>query len=276
MNSFSFALLLFPILVLLFVYWSIRHAWWRPNVNIIYPRILMYHMISPHLPKSKSKFNRLRVPPSEFEKQLRWLKKNGWISMTMSELAKCDVVPPKTVVLTFDDGYADNYANAFPLLKKYKMKATIYLVVNRFHQTWASDKDTKQSSEELNSEPMLSHEMVQEMLSSGLIEFGSHTLNHVNLPTLSYEQKQTEIARSKIMLEEQYAILCDSFAYPFGFFDKDDVSLVAQSGYTNAVTTQNGYEAWENSNKFQLKRVMISGRQGMIDFMLKITKGKNR
>jgi hypothetical protein len=80
----SFILLLFPTLVLLFVYWSLRHAWWRPNVDIRYPRILMYHMVSPHLPKNKSKFNRLRVPPSEFEKQLRWLKKNGWISVTMS------------------------------------------------------------------------------------------------------------------------------------------------------------------------------------------------
>lgn len=272
----SFVILLFPTLVIIFVYWSIRHAWWRPNVDLAYPRILMYHMISPHLPKKQSKFNRLRVLPSEFEKQLQWLKKNGWISMTMRELAKYDAVPPKTVILTFDDGYADNYINAFALLKKYQMKATIYLVVNRFHQTWASDKDTKHKSQELNAEPMLSHEMVQEMLTSGLIEFGSHTLNHVNLPTLRYEEKQTEIARSKIMLEEQYGILCDSFAYPFGFFDKGDVFLVAQSGYTNAVTTQNGYEAWENTNKFQLKRVMISGRQGMIDFMLKITKGKNR
>jgi len=271
-----FLIAIFSASLLFAVYWSMRHAWWRHNVNIAYPRILMYHMVSPHLPKSKSKFNRLRVPPEEFEKQLKWLKKNNWTSMTMAELEKLDVIPPKTVILTFDDGYADNYMNAFPLLKKYTMKATIYLVVNRFDKTWASDKDTKQSSEELNLEPMLSHDMVQEMLASGLIEFGSHTLNHVNLPTLSAEKKQTEIAQSKIMLEEQYAILCESFAYPFGFFDPEDVSLIEKNGYTNAVTTINGYEAWENTNKFQLKRVMISGRQGMIDFMLKITKGKNR
>ena len=196
--------------------------------------------------------------------------------MTMQELAQHTTIPPKTVVLTFDDGYADNYTNAFPLLKKYGMKATIYLVLNRFEKNWAMDKDSSKQSAELNEEPMLTHEMVQEMVQSSLIEFGSHTLNHVNLPTLSYEEKQNEIAHSKIMLEEQYAILCDSFAYPFGFFDKDDVTVVAENGYTNAVTTLNGYEAWEDTNKLQLKRVMISGRQGMIDFWLKIIKGRNR
>ncbi len=269
------SLIIFVVLACI-VYFSLRHAWWRPNVDIHFPRILMYHMINHHLPKKQSKFNRLRVPPKEFEKQLLWLKKNGWQSMTMQELAQHTTIPPKTVVLTFDDGYADNYTNAFPLLKKYGMKATIYLVLNRFEKNWAMDKDSSKQSAELNEEPMLTHEMVQEMVQSSLIEFGSHTLNHVNLPTLSYEEKQNEIAHSKIMLEEQYAILCDSFAYPFGFFDKDDVTVVAENGYTNAVTTLNGYEAWEDTNKLQLKRVMISGRQGMIDFWLKIIKGRNR
>ncbi|MDD3462268.1 MAG: polysaccharide deacetylase family protein [Sulfurospirillaceae bacterium] len=272
----SFILLLFPTLIFLFVYWSLRHAWWRSNVDIRYPRILMYHMVSPHLPKNNSKFNRLRVPPSEFEKQLQWLKKNGWISMTMSELTKCDFAVPKTVVITFDDGYADNYTNAFPLLKKYGMKATIYLVVNRFENNWAVDKDTKQSSEELNKQDMLSHEMVQEMLASELIEFGSHTLNHANLPALSIEQKKEEIVCSKKILQDVHGIVCQSFAYPFGFFDSTDVSLVKEAGYANAVTTKNGYENLNNANYFEFKRIIISGRQGMIDFKLKIRKGRNR
>lgn len=264
------------LLSILFIYWSLRHAWWRPNINLLYPRILMYHMVSPHLPKKQSKFNRLRVTPKEFEKQLQWLKENGWTSLTMSELTHMKTSPAKTVVLTFDDGYADNYTQAFPLLKKYAMKATIYLVVNRFDRSWAQDKDTKQSSQELNNEAMLTSEMVFEMLSSGLVEFGSHTLNHVNLPLQTTEQKQAEIQESKQILETHYGITCNSFAYPFGFYDSHDISYVKQSGYTNAVTTHNGYEPWNEANKYEIKRVMISGKQKLFDFQLKLLKGQNR
>lgn len=78
------------------------------------------------------------------------------------------------------------------------------------------------------------------------------------------------------MLEEQYAISCQSFAYPFGFFDSKDTTIVKESHYTNAVTTKIGYENLINENYFQLKRVMISGRQGLTDFKLKIMKGRNR
>jgi len=112
----------------------------------------MYHMVSEHLEKDKSKFNRLRVKPEEFEKQLKWLKDNNWTSFTLSELVSLKEIPQKSVVITFDDGYEDNFKNAYPLLKKYGFKATIYIVLNRFNQDWATDKDLNQASNELNSE----------------------------------------------------------------------------------------------------------------------------
>ena len=122
------------ILVLIIcVFLSLRFSWWRKNISFNYSRVLMYHMVSEHLPKNKSKFNRLRVKPSEFEKQLIWLKNNGFTSFTLSELVNLEVIPKKAVVLTFDDGYEDNFTKAFPLLKKYNFKATIYIVLNRFN-----------------------------------------------------------------------------------------------------------------------------------------------
>ena len=258
------------------IYFSLRHTWWRTNVDFSYPRVLMYHMISPHLPKNRSKFNRLRVTPEAFEKQLHWLHKNGWHSMSMEELAACQNIPSKTVVLTFDDGYADNYIHAFPLLKKYHMKATIYIVTERFNQDWATDKDTKLSSNELNNETMLSHEMVQEMIHSGYIEIGSHTMHHVNLPTLSMEEKEKEIAKSKEVIEETYGITCNSFAYPFGFYDPASIKLVQKHGYSSAVTTVPQYIEWKDHDRYEVPRVIISGRQTLFDFTLKLLKGRNR
>lgn len=258
------------------VYFSLRHTWWRVNVDFSYPRVLMYHMISPHLPKNKSKFNRLRVTPEAFAKQLQWLHQKGWHTMSMAELAVCQNVPHKTVVLTFDDGYADNYIHAFSLLKRYNMKATIYIVTERFNRDWATDKDTKISSDELNNEAMLTHEMVHEMIHSGLIDIGSHTMHHVNLPALSLEDKEQEIAKSKELIEKHYGIICKSFAYPFGFYDQASIELVQQHGYSSAVTTVPKYSEWKEENRYEVPRVIISGRQSFFDFKLKMIKGRNR
>lgn len=266
----------FIIFLLGIVYFSLRHSWWRANVDVSLPRILMYHMISPHLPKSRSKFNRLRVTPEAFEKQLHWLHHNHWQTMSMAELAQCQSLPPKTVVLTFDDGYADNYIHAFPLLKRYNMKATIYIITERFNQNWATDKDTKLSSNELNNEAMLTHEMVCEMIDSGLIDIGSHTIHHANLPTLSSEQKEEEIAHSKTIIEKAYGFTCKSFAYPFGFYDEASITLVQKHGYTSAVTTIPKLIVWENKNRYEVPRLIISGRQSLFDFKLKMLKGRNR
>ncbi len=145
-----------------------RFSWWRKDISFLYPRVLMYHMISEHLPKNQSKFNRLRVIPKEFEKQLIWLKQNGFKSFTLSELVKLENIPEKSVVLTFDDGYEDNFTKAFPLLQKYDFKATIYIVLNRFENNWATDKDLDKASSELNNEKMLSDEQIKTMIESGL------------------------------------------------------------------------------------------------------------
>jgi len=270
------ALSFFITLAVGLIYLSLRHTWWRLNVDFSCPRVLMYHMISPHLPKNRSKFNRLRVTPEAFEKQLHWLHTQGWHTMSMAELATCQNIPPKTVVLSFDDGYADNYTHAFPLLKRYNMKATIYIVTERFNGNWATDKDTKISSDELNNEAMLSHEMVQEMLDSGFIEIGSHTIHHVNLPTLTLEEKEKEILASKEIIEQKYGITCNSFAYPFGFYDEASIALVQKHGYSSAVTTVPKLIPWQEANRYEVPRVIISGRQSFFDFKLKMLKGRNR
>lgn len=272
----EFYLWLFVLVFISLIIFSIRFKWWKKNISYSYPRVLMYHMISEHLPKKQSKFNRLRVKPKEFEKQLIWLKKNNFKSFTLSELVTLKEIPQKAVVITFDDGYEDNFINAFPLLKKYDFKATIYIVLNRFNKDWATDKDLKSSSAELNSEKMLSNKQIEELIKSGLIEIGSHTLDHVNLPELNINEKKQQLSKSKEQLEELFKINCTSFAYPFGFHDEKDVSLVEELNYSNATTTYNSVYDKKLFSNYKIPRIMISGRQGILAFILKIKKGRVR
>lgn len=267
---------LFIAILLTAIIFSLRFKWWGINIPYKYPRILMYHMIAPHLPKNISKFNRLRVTPNAFEKQLLWLKNNGYTSYTLSELAKYEQMPEKSVVLTFDDGYKDNFTNAFPLLQKYGFKATIFIVLERFNQNWATDKDLNAPSQELNNEAMLSDDEIKIMLQSGLIEIGSHTLNHANLPRLSDEEKTKQLLHSKEQIEKIFGIQCTSFAYPFGFFDEKCVNLVKDAGYQVATTVINDVYKQEKYSFFEIPRLMISGRHGLYAFILKIKKGRSR
>lgn len=265
-------LLIFTILIS-FTIFSLLFSWWRKNIPYEYPRVLMYHMVSKHLPKNKSKFNRLRVEPKEFEKQIKWLSKNGFKSYFVREIS--DDLSPKSVIITFDDGYKDNLTNALPILQKYGFKATIFIVCNRFDNNWATDKDLKKSSDELNSEEMLGDNDVKELLESGFIEIGSHALNHANLPSLSYKDKQNEILNSKLEIEKKFGITCESFAYPFGFYDEESMQLAKESGYKFSVTTNNDVLKNRYSN-YEIPRIMISGRGNILHFILKIKKGRSR
>ena len=269
------------LLLLALILVSGKYCWCRRTIDLGHPRILMYHMVSDHLPKhqrfdAEKVKNRLRVEPAMFERQVRWLQRHGWQFLTLTELVALPSPPRKTVVLTFDDGYRDNYLQAFPILKRYAIKATLFPVVNRFDGDWSINMRNDRRSAELNAQPMLSHEEVREMLDSGLVEIGSHTLNHAKLHQLDEAAQRREICDSKRILEQTYDFECSSFAYPFGYYDDRAVALVRECGYRCAVTTDVGYDALERQDPFLLKRVMISGNDNFAGFLLKIYKGRRK
>lgn len=118
------------------------------------PRVLMYHMVRAHI--DGAKFNKLRVEPKEFEKQVAWMKAEGFHFVTMQELQKnWGKHPEKTVAITFDDGYLDNLENAYPILEKYQAKATIYVVVDRHDRDWSTYKKAHHNNGELAREAKL-------------------------------------------------------------------------------------------------------------------------
>lgn len=226
----------------------------------------MYHSISEHV--GNEKHNKWRVKPNDFEKQMHWFYKNNWKSFTISELVKLNEIPEKSFVITFDDGYEDNYLNAFPILKKYDFKATIYLVPNQKTNHW-EEKNTSVLSNLLNEKQIL------EMQNSGLIEFGSHTLSHVNLSTINDEQLLNELKKSKEEVEKIINKECEAFAYPYGKFDDKIVNAVKKTGYKNATVVKRGLFE-QNDNVFTIKRVGILGTESFVDFLLKISRVRNK
>ncbi len=264
--------ILFLIILIVFTYYSYKYAWWTKSVDYKFPRILMYHMVSKHV--KNAKFNGLRVDSLEFEKQIKYLVENNWTFFTMSQLIeKKDNLPKKSIAITFDDGYEDNFVNAFPILKKYNVKATIYIVVDRHDREWSSKRKEKNSSGELKNEPKLSDEQIAQLIDSGLVEIGSHTMTHDNLPTLSIEDKIVEIRDSKTKIEEKFKIKCNSFCYPFGLYDKEDVKIVKEFGYTNDKKTKKGIDDLSKSDLFELKRITVSGKDNLIAFKIKLKRG---
>ncbi len=245
---------------------SLRYNWWRPPVSYDKARILMYHRIAPPIPGAHKR-NKWRVAPEAFERQMAWFAKHGWRSFTVSELIEAETLPPKAFCITFDDGYADNYTTALPILKRYGFKATVYLVPHAKENRW-------EAFEEERYDRLLNEKEIEEMVRSGLIEFGSHTLTHANLLRLPREEAYREIAASKRETERLSGQPCVSFAYPYGKYDTAIAEMVEKAGYRSAVTVKRG--VYDKSAPYALRRIGILGTESFFDFYLKITRIRNK
>lgn len=204
--------------------------------------ILMYHSVSP-LAKAS---NRLSVSVHSFERQMRFLKERQYNVVPLVKLAELireKKVAPRTVAITFDDGYKDNYIYAFPILKKYNLPATIFIIVNEVGRPQGD---------------RLGWNEIMEMRDSGLIAFGSHTLTHKYLEEIKTEEElRKEIFDSKRILEEKLSRQVDIFSYPSGAFTPFMRKLVIDAGYRCAVATNPG-KNYPNNDIFALKRLRIS------------------
>lgn len=206
-------------------------------------RILTYHRVN------DEERDYLSVPISNFRSQMKFLAEAGMRVISLKEFIQKG--PQKnTVALTFDDGYRDNYINAFPILKEFEFPASIFCVSDR-----------------IGEESYLKEAEIQEMLRAG-IDFGSHTLSHPHLCALKKDQKQREIAQSKQTLEKRIGISPQFFCYPYGEYDSEAIRLVKESGYAGACTNDPGSN--QEVNAFTLKRTEISGSDSLEDFRKKL------
>lgn len=223
---------------------QIKHqiaANWRTKVA---PRIIYYHSIHPN-----GSDDGLSLPSGEFIRQISWLKEQGYVFLTFSDIVNQSYtgsINPKTVSITFDDGYLDNYQYAFPILKKFLVPATFFAVS-------ALIKQESQRSREGNllypNRFMMTRNHIAELAANGM-EVGSHTRTHIHVRETvqrSPSKALEELVRSRIELEEIAQTKILSFAYPNGqkgLFNKDTRSLLIIAGYKYAATT-----IWGDANK---------------------------
>ncbi len=155
--------------------------------------------------------------------------------------------PERSFVITFDDGYKSVFDEAFPVLRQYKMIATVFLAVR---QKRVSGHNVRLPS--LEGRQMLSWEEIREMRRYGL-EFGAHTLTHLDLTRLSLEQAKFETYESKAMIEYALNIPVTSFAYPYGRYN-DQSREIVRSRFACACSDMLGL-ANSNSDLYALERV---------------------
>ncbi|MBI5577873.1 MAG: polysaccharide deacetylase family protein [Deltaproteobacteria bacterium] len=214
--------------------------------------VLTYHRV-----RDDSLDSHISVTPKTFDRQLRYLTQRFTLTSVNALLAPPDQVEngrKSFVALTFDDGYLDNFEQAFPLLKKYAVPATIFLV-----SRW------------LGKTMFMSRHHIMEMLEHG-IEFGSHTLTHPVLSSINSDQAKDEIEGSKKDLERMLRRAVRFFAYPKGKHqdvNPDIIRGVAAAGYEAAFMAENGAIRGDES-PYELKRIGIR-ECPMIVFKLRLS-----
>ncbi len=220
------------------------------------PPVLIYHKID--LPTSDVRIRGAYTARKKFERQITYLKKNGFVFYTASELVKHysdhGKFPDKGIALTFDDGWKDNYLNAFPILKKFGVKATIFLVPACIGKT--TDLVTADGEGEREH---LSEEDITEMSADG-IEFGSHSMNHKLFHQISPAEIEYEVGESKKHIENLVQKSCTVFAYPAGFYTEFAKEALENAGYLAAFSTIYGPET--NTDVYSLNRTEILRRDG--------------
>lgn len=211
-----------------------------PHEQVRVP-VLVYHYVEYVKDKKDTIRKSLSTSPHVLEAQIDTLIKNGYTFINFKKLNQYfdgkGKLPEKSVILTFDDGYEDFYTDVFPILKKYKVTAVQYVISGFI------DKPNYMTDTQL-----------REIIKSGLVEIGAHTVDHRNLKHLSYEDAKWEIGQSKKDLEERYRLIVDAFAYPYGGYNDKTPAIVREVGFNTAVTTEGGFML-SNDSRFTLDRI---------------------
>ncbi len=212
--------------------------------------VLMYHHVGDASQKSS-----LNVSVETFERQMEFLKVHHYRVMSFEDLIGHirlgQPVPLNTVVITFDDGYLDNFVNAFPILKKMDFPATIFMITRNIGKNdWLSEEDLR-------------------ILDSSGVTIGSHTADHAFLPGLKKEEVLVELQNSRNELEKILGHPIFLFSYPAGGVTEEVKRLVAEEGYRGAVTTNYGKL---RDDLYAFHRVKITGADGnLFSFCAKVS-----
>ena len=198
--------------------------------------VLNYHKIA-------NEHKSLSVTLDDFEQHMKWLQEYGFTCITPGQLydfvANGADLPEKPVLITFDDGYKDNYTNAFPIMKKYGMKGTIF-VVTGFLGVYDN---------------YLTWDQAKELFEAGF-NIESHTYSHKSMTEASDEDITKELVKSRQTIKEKLGIDSDFMAYPTGTYNLHIAELVKEAGYKGAFTIKYDNVS-RDSNVYALERVPV-------------------
>jgi peptidoglycan/xylan/chitin deacetylase (PgdA/CDA1 family) len=268
--------------------------------------ILMYHSISDGPEPGVSPYYQVNTRPAVFRQHMQFLADHGYRTVTLTELvANLTTGPqddgtkglqdpgattprgpisafqhfsisafPKLVCLTFDDGFRDFYAEAFPVLQTHGFTATVFLPT-----AFIGDERRQFRPSTLNYQPStpkdcLTWSEVRELHRHG-IHFGSHTVNHPKLVELDWPEIKSELSNSKSEIEQQLGEPATSFCYPFAFPQADRSfaqmfqDLLCESGYSSCATTELG-RIRPGTDPFRLKRLPVNSQDDLALFAAKL------
>ena len=215
---------------------------WEKQEQVVQIPILMYHAIHVMDPSETASAN-LIVAPDVFESHIKALVDQGYYFLTPEEAYKAltenSLPSPKVVWITFDDGNADFYTQAYPILKKYGVKATNHIITGFVQEGRTSN---------------LTIEQMKEMKENG-ISFQSHTVNHPDLSTSDPQTQNTELQDSKTFLDQALNQDTIAIAYPAGRYNQETLQL-SQNYYQLATTTNEGLASIEDG-LLSLDRIRI-------------------
>ena len=206
--------------------------------------VLMFHSIST-IPG-----NSLGVPVKQFNEEIEWLHQRKYQSLSLEEFYQALInkapIPEKPILLTFDDGYSDNYSAAWPILRQYGFRATFFISTNSVGPGMMNWDQLNDLARQQNS-------------------IGSHTVNHYDLATLSTKQQNEELSLSKTELENHLGISVQALCFPSGRYNKTTLELMPALGYRLGFTTKTG-KVHLGDDLLSLKRLRISGGMSLTSF----------
>ena len=250
-------------------WWGVRQALpdretWERTVKGI--PILIYHAFG----QPGERASQFVVPIRQFARQMAWLKRLNYHVLSLEEYIhyrlQYQLPPSRSIVLTMDDGYAEIATLVEPILRRYDFPATVFLVSRKIGgcNDWTED-------EALRGRPLMSWATMKEMGYQG-IQFGVHTQTHPSLTGMPVAQARVEIAGAKADLERELQRPVTTFAYPYGNYDEQIQTLVAEAGFLGGCTADSGVNSWSTVlNK--LRRLEVEGTWSLLRFLFVLCLG---
>ncbi len=229
--------------------------------------ILMYHRVNDTLPA-----HNLVMRTKAFEEQMRFLYRHANVCQVISlkefetgHPAIFEKKPKTKIIITLDDGYRDNYLNAFPVLKKFGFSATVFLTTGLI----GTDQKFKRYAD-IPGRDMLRWEEIVEMYANR-ISFGAHTVSHPRLPKFRYQAQREEIEQSHVCVNKNLpqGERLDTFCYPYGEYNADTLRIVQELGFRYALSVIPGVNK-PDTPLYELRRIEVSGFDDIKSFKHKV------